>query len=263
MPRVAAETSTGAWDRLRIYRDRYDIEDRLEPVTRLEESMKRRGGRLTALQRRWVALQSQLDEVRSEIEAVESELEGSKRAGALLIDEILEAVANEYGQRWSPVPIRGFRVWRIEDSVVKGSQVDWPEPTMESRCLRAVPGEDIPHSVDRCGPPACGVYAVKRLDMFPADLTGGEIHRSVVGVVALTGKVVEHTDGYRAQRAEAVAVAINHEGRHWLVDEPELIRELFEDPETAILAHGTRRTSDPGRQHAFLADAIDKETKWT
>jgi hypothetical protein len=262
MPPVAAETTADAWDRLRIYRDRYEIGDRLEPVTSLERSMTRRRDRLTALQRRWTTLDSQLDELRSEIEAVESELEGSKRAGALLIDEILEAVANEHGQRWSPVPVRGFRVWRIEDAIVKGSQVDWPGPTMESRCLRSVPGEDIPHSVDRCGPPACGVYAVKRLDMFPADLTGGGIHRSVVGLVALTGKVVEHTDGYRGQRAEAVALAVNHVGRHWLVDEPDKIRELFEDPETAIRAHGSKRDLDPQRQHAFLGHAIEQETQW-
>lgn len=250
------------WQRLEIYRQRYSIEDRLDVIASLEKSLYRRTRRSSALARRLAELEDQISEVRSELTAVESEIEKSEATGALLIEEILDQVQIDMGEAWSPTPVIGFRVWRIEDNRVMGNQLPWLTPTMGSRCLREIPGEDLPHSVERCGPPACGVYAVKNLDMFPSDVADGDIRRSVVGVVAMSGKVIEHEEGYRARSATAVAVAAN-DGRHRLLTtDPRLIEELFEDPERTLADPPSVRGPDTKQTREFLESVTTKEDQW-
>lgn len=251
------------WDRLDTYRQRYRIDDRLAPLDSLEKSLNRRRLRAAALKRRLEELEILLVEVRGELRAVQSEIEGSRRTGALLIEEILDRVQIEMGEAWSPRPVMGYRVWRIEDNRVLGNQVHWASPTMVSACLRGNPGDDLPHSVDRCGPPACGIYAVKDLDMFPASLAGGAIHNSVVGVVAMFGKVVEHEEGYRSQRATAVAVSAN-DGRHQLMTtDPDLIEDLFDDPAAALGEAEPLATPGENPTRPFLETALTEEEQWT
>lgn len=251
------------WQRLEVYRQRYTIEHRLAPIVSLEKSLSRREMKSAALARRLDQLEGQIGQVRSELAAVEAEIEGSRQAGALLIEEILDQVQIELGETWSPSPMRGFRVWRIDDGRVMGNQVPWDSPTLTSRCLRELPGDDLPHPVDRCGPPACGIYAVKHLDMFPPGVAGGVIHNSVVGVVAMQGKVVEHEDGYRAQKATAIALSANDGRRRLLTADPGEIETLFSDPAGALShAEPMRSTADsPTRE--FLESVQAKENPWT
>ena len=173
------------WKRLDVYRQRYRIDDRLTQLTSLEQSMRRRRVRSAALTRRLEDLEKMVTEVHDELSAISAEIEGTRRAGALLIEEVLDQVQAEMGEAWSPGPIHGYRVWRIEDNAIMGNQVHWESPTLESRCLREIPGDDLPHAIDRCGPPACGIYAVKDLGMFPPEVAKGAIHHSVVGVVVM------------------------------------------------------------------------------
>lgn len=261
MLRVGAETDQ--WERLEIYRQRYSIQDRLAPVISLEKSIGRRRMRAASLTRRLDELLDQIGEVRAELAAIEIEIDRSRQAGALLIEEILDQVQVEMGEAWSPDPIRGFRVWRIEDDRVMGNQVHWDSPTLESECLREIPGEDLPHAMDRCGPPACGIYTVKDLDMFPTDVARGMVHNSVVGVVAMYGKVVEHSDGYRSQKATAVAISAN-DGRHrFISNDSNDIQDFFLDPVT-VLSNAKPLTyveSDPTRE--FLETVWRKEKEWT
>ncbi len=251
------------WDRLGRYRQRYEIEDRLDPVISLQRSIERRKGRLAALIRRRDELESEISNVEAELRAVSQEIEGSAAAGALLISEILDRVLEEQGETWSPTAVRGFRVWRIVDDRVLGSQVHWPAPTLTSTCLREIPGEDLPHATSRCGPPACGIYAVKELDLFPADVAGGLIDRSVVGVVGLRGKVVEHTGGYRGQHAEVVALAARFGTRRLLTVEKGVIEALFTDPVTTITTLGSEGPPDPEGTRSFLEACRDEELRWT
>ncbi|MFP3881380.1 MAG: hypothetical protein ACLFRT_13375 [Actinomycetota bacterium] len=255
--------SVDQWQRLEVYRQRYPIEDRLDTITSLEKSLNRRRMRSAALARRLADLEKQLVEVRTELAAVESEIDKSKSAGALLLEEILDQVQRDMGEAWSPTPVTGFRVWRIEDNRVKGNQLPWPTPTMASRCLRDIPGEDLPHPVDRCGPPACGVYAVKGLDMFPADVANGEIRRSVVGLVAMSGKVVEHDEGYRASSATAIAIAANDGARRLLTTNPDEIERLFENPERVLAAASPMEGPEGNETREFLESLRTKEDKWT
>jgi len=255
--------SVDQWQRLEVYRQRYSIEDRLDPITSLEKSLNRRRMRSAALARRLADLEKQTVDVRTELAAVESEIDKSKAAGALLLEEILDQVQRDMGEAWSPTPVTGFRVWRIEDNRVKGNQLPWLSPTMATRCLRDIPGEDLPHPVDRCGPPACGVYAVKDLDMFPSDVANGEIRRSIVGLVAMSGKVIEHDEGYRAYSATAIAVAANDGVRRLLTTNPDKVERLFDDPERVLAEAPSMGGPNSNETREFLESLRTKEDTWT
>jgi hypothetical protein len=263
---MARETSESTvlrqWERLETYRERYRIDDRLEAVLSLQRSMNRRRLRAAALTRRLDELLAQLRDVRSEIRAIDAEIEGSAMTGALLIEQLIDEIRTDMGEAWSPSAVRGFRVWRISDGRVLGNQVHWPTPRLTSTCLREVPGDDIPHAAWRCGPPACGIYAVKTLDMFPGDVAGCLMDRSIVGVVALSGKVVEHESGYRGQHGTVVALSARQGTNRLLSDDREEIEAIFDDPVTAIARLGVPTAPDPRDVRRFLESNRAKEKPW-
>jgi hypothetical protein len=245
---------------LQVYRQRYPIDHLLEQIESLEQSIARREGRHHAIRRRLAEIEKQLAETRSELHAVADEIAGSRATGALLIEDILDRVRQEHDERWSPAPLRGFRVWRVDSGAIWGNQVPWPEPRLASRCLRSIPGEDIPHSSGLCGPPACGIYAVKDLDMFPASVARCEMRDTAVGVVALAGKVVEHELGYRAQRASVVALAIHHRGHRVVTNELSEIETLFRAPTDAITRLEDKVITSPDEARAFLEMSQEEDT---
>lgn len=261
MHRVGVEVDQ--WKRLQIYRQRYRIDELLTPISSLERSLTRRRMKATALARRLDELEELISEAQTELNAVESEIERGRQMGSLLIEEILDRVQGEMGEAWSPIPIRGYRVWRIEDRRVMGNQVHWPTPTLASECLRENPGDDLPHAVDRCGPPACGIYAVKDVDIFPPGVAGGTIHNSVVGIVAMCGKVVEHEEGFRSQKATAVAVSANDGRRHLMTTDPGEIEALFADPKATMAHADPLPPCDQNPTREFLESVRAKEEQWT
>ena len=148
-------------------------------------------------------------------------------------------------------PILAFRAWGISGGRLRGARVAWPVPTVEARCLD--PGRlaeadagDVPHTDATCGPSPCGIYATKTA---AAALVALEHDGPVaLGVVALSGKVVEHEHGYRAAAATAVAVLVVSHGEAMRFDGVE-VDELFLAPAAAIAAARSRarRLPDPGR----------------
>lgn len=260
--RVDGERPSDAWDQLQTYRQRYPIDHLLEQVDSLERSIKRRQARHHAIRRRMDDLEKQLTQTKAEFDAVTGEIAGSRAAGALLIEDILDRVRQENDERWSPTPPRGFRVWRVESGAMWGNQVTWPEPSLVGRCLRSIPGDDVPHAMRLCGPPACGIYAVKSLDTFPADVAGCEFRDMAVGVVALAGKVIEHELGYRAQRASVVSLAIHHGGRRVVTKRASEIEALFHAPTDAIARLESSSFSSPNEARAIL-ESSQKEDIWT
>ncbi|HEU4319006.1 MAG TPA: hypothetical protein VFS66_02890 [Acidimicrobiia bacterium] len=251
------------WLRLATYRQRYQIEDRLGTIHSLEKSLARRQSRRSALSRRIAELEQALDEALREMKAVDAEIAGGRVAGALLIAQVLDQVIEEMGEAWSPAPVRGFRVWRIADNKVKGNQVHWPTRTLSSVCLRQLPGEDLPHPMSRCGPPACGIYAVKDLDKFPRDVGDGMMDRSMLGVVGLTGKVIEHSDGYRGQHGTVMAMSVNHWNRWLMTCDARLIEEFFNNPRDVMFDAGDKTKPDPTEVRPFLEAKRDEERSWT
>lgn len=202
-------------------------------------------------------------EARDELDAIDNEIEGVRQVGSLFIEELLDEIQSEMEEAWSPTPVHGFRVWRIEDNKIMGNRVHWASTTLESCCLRDIPGEDLPHPVEVCGPPACGIYAVKDLEFFPPEVARGDIHESVVGVVAMYGKVIEHENGYRARKATAVAVSANDGRRRLLTDDVGVIDELFANPERAMVENGRLLDDSTDTTTDFLKSIRAKEELWT
>jgi hypothetical protein len=259
---MAPTAESDHWQRLEIYRQRYDIEGLIEGLPDLAISLQRRQMRRDALTRRRIDLEEQLAQVGAEVAAIDRELEGTRATWDLLVDEMIDRVRETHREGWSPQPVRGYRVWSIADNKVKGNQVQWESPSLSAVCLRGRPGEDIPHSMARCGPPACGIYAVKDLGMFPSDVAAGMINHAVVGVVGFTGKVVEHTSGYRGRHATAIAVSALSDGVRLTTADPGRIAGLFEDPAAALGLWG-RHDVDGDSTRDFLESIRAKERQWT
>ncbi|MGD2061684.1 MAG: hypothetical protein PVF87_12505 [Acidimicrobiia bacterium] len=246
------------WKRLQTYRQRYQIEDRLGALVDLEKSLNRRRIRSAALSRRLTELLEMVEDVRGELATIESEISGSRDTGALLIEQIIEEVRREMGEAWSPTPVKGLRMWRLEGNKVMGAQVHWPSPTLVGECFRDIPGGDVPHPASRCGPPACGIYAVKDVDMFGHPLSTKD---SVVGVVAMTGKVVEHERGYRASAATVIAVVADDGRSRLATTDPEVIEALFDDPSTTLAEAGAGNLDNIDTK-GFLEPIYAMEEQW-
>jgi len=138
---------------------------------------------------------------------------------------------------WSPRPVLGFRMWEMRGRL-HGAWRSWDRPFREARCVSGCAERDdgaVPHTDGRCGDPPCGIYAFKE----PAQLLAAfglpeGSRRSVYGLVALSGKVVEHERGYRGQRATVVAAAVAGRGLLVRVEGLERLQSLFRAPEEAV-----------------------------
>lgn len=144
---------------------------------------------------------------------------------------------------WSPTPLLGFRAWEVR-GLMQGAKRAWTTPTYEAGCVRRgkeTNDGNVPHTDGSCGRPPCGIYATKEPDMLLREFWG---HRMAYGLVELTGKVVEHDHGYRAQRATAVFVAVVIGGRLMTAEGPGETAALFAQPETYL--EGQRDQSPQG-----------------
>jgi hypothetical protein len=128
---------------------------------------------------------------------------------------------------WSPRPVLGFRQWTLEADGLRGAYgAWWTRPEARGACMV---GPGVPHTDVRCG--ECGIYAYS--SMGALRLPEGR-ETAVVGLVELSGRVVEHEHGYRAERAEVMAVAACL-GDHVVISaDRRWIAELFRRPAVAL-----------------------------
>jgi hypothetical protein len=137
---------------------------------------------------------------------------------------------------WTPALVVGFRMWDLRGSLW-GAVKPWDRPEHEARCLsgRGSSAADVPHTDGRCGHPPCGLYCFKEPEQLIGAFglpTGSRL--AVVGLVALSGKVVEHERGYRAQKARVLAAAAVGRGKLVRVEGDARLRSLFSRPEATI-----------------------------
>ncbi|MFH1329163.1 MAG: hypothetical protein ABIJ48_00675 [Actinomycetota bacterium] len=135
-------------------------------------------------------------------------------------DPARSAGGRSAGAFWSPAPILGFRMWRLTSLGVRGVVQVWEEPRLEARCPR---GPGAPHDAPCC---RCGIYAFKDAGALWGARPGAW-PGIIYGLVALSGKVIEHEHGYRAQRAEVPAVALMRDGALVCRSDPKWIARLF------------------------------------
>lgn len=141
---------------------------------------------------------------------------------------------------WSPEVVHGYRIWELRDNALRGAWTVWKEPTKKARCLgtHAPPPGPIPHDAADCKSPPCGIYALKRPEQLRRQLEsmrGPKPVTILIGLVALTGRVIEHEAGYRAGTATLVIgclVTYSAAEVAWVAEIPKSqIRALFEAPD--------------------------------
>ncbi len=118
----------------------------------------------------------------------------------------MPAVERRFGQAWSPTPVYGYRLWAWKDGQVHGVRERWTAPRLQATCEGNGSRIEVPHSDGRCGRLGCGVYASKDAHALLTEFAPALRSGFIVGLVALTGKLVEHERGYRAEEAEVEAM---------------------------------------------------------
>ena len=227
-------------------RRRYGVLEQHPRLLRLEKATDRRSFRAKHLR-------EQIDELTSELRWLEDEIESFDKGRALLLGDLIDELRTKFREAWSPQPILGYRYWIVREGAFLGFRQRWTEPTLEACCLTTLQPEEVPHTDGRCGPPACGIYAAKDCVRLLETMVTGRVmaETTAVGLVGLSGKVVEHHLGYRAARAEVLAIAVRQPDRDLLCTSDAIrLEELFGDPEvtdgwmaTAGYSQGASTTS--------------------
>lgn len=240
-------------ERLAQLEDRYGYRPPPE-VERLDRQIQRRSARIGILDEK-------LDELLDEMFRLETERIGLLSAMELLLaDELAEATVTA-DEAWSPWPIYGFRKWGVTTRGLVGAVEPWPTPTMEARCSKFPTNRDVPHTDERCAEPRCGIYAAKH----PAPLVERQTDESgwAVGLVALSGKVVEHEHGYRAQRAQTKSIVVHHEGRVLAAEEPRMVELAFAATVSVVALLGRPESEWPTERTITTLRAAERRLTWT
>lgn len=223
--------------------------------------------RLTLKQHRNLARQEAIEEelgrLTEELRRLRTENERIELTRQLRIDELAESLRTAMGETWSPTAVTGYRLWVIDDGIVRGATGHiWAWTSMDASCKAADPDDDIPHTNRMCSRigHGCGIYAALTVDSVapetPTDWVMGTVH--------LSGKVVEHESGYRAARAEVSGVVARAGDRTLVTDEPRLLAALFADPVTTVATHGEPGPAPDKNQVSQALSSLGKETdQWT
>lgn len=242
---------------LQALRERYGrLPVDISVAERLDTRMERNRHRITHLQNQIAALQT-------EVQQIERELDGYLAGVEALLSDAADQVRRLEKEGWSPVPILGYRMWNVVDGAVTGVVQPWKSRTKLARCLNGVDGEDIPHSHGRCGPPPCGVYATKEPETIYRQMPR---HADwAIGLVELSGKVVEHSQGYRAQRATLAAMWLVVGDRAAAVEGARALEAALADPVGATHGGTSRRADATEYAHAcrYLAGVRGGRIAWT
>jgi hypothetical protein len=139
------------------------------------------------------------------------------------------------------------------------------EPHQTARCLKTGTDPDlpVPHDAAVCSHPPCGIYAFADPARIRHELTWFAPPPVILllGLTELTGRVIQHARGYRAERAKVVGAAVlsaDRDGaRSALVEGSTELYLLFGSPADSLARHlGGRRPTDEALTDAlqWLAD---------
>lgn len=234
-------------DELRILQLRYGGNDLGTPLTRLRMKQNRNLARREAIE-------SQIAELAEESDRLTEEHRRMSLLERELVGEIADQIRERRGEGWSPTPVVGYRIWEIvDDGLVGATGFRWERPAMEATCARARSHDDLPHTDHTCSTVGhgCGIYAAYHPSLLPS-LRAAE---AAVGVIQMSGKVVEHEHGYRAAHARVAGVVAHAGGRLLVTSSHDIITALFADPRPTLERHGR-----PGReflQKSELREALE------
>jgi len=236
-------------------RNRYgEVEPRPE-VAGIELAMNRRRFRIQHLH-------SQLAEIQEQLRWLESELEGYDKGMELVLLDAIEQLRRGHEEAWSPFPVLGYRMWLVDEHGFCGVKRVWASSTMNARCLTTGEDDEVPHTDGRCGNPACGIYATKSV----RHLLGERLPRTddtiAVGLVGMSGKVVEHRRGYRAQRTTVLALVLLGEVSVG-IDDPAEIESLFANSLHRHSSRGDPIKGDPIERTVEYLEERARRLTWT
>jgi len=247
---------------------------RSAPVPRTQEDrfrklISQRSTRLASLLYQMEHARSEAERIETEANTLMDEISGYEKGLRALLGGVLQQADDWAAPHWSPIPIHGYRMWVRREGRLHGARTAWDGPSMEARCLggshpvQTVTG--VPHTGGECGSPPCGIYAMSDLDGM---LTGLALPGRVLGLVALSGKVVEHEHGYRAGAARVVAMAMLVDGTLRLGSGPAWVADLFGGvhPDAAMgsaISIPIRPRSDAAVRGFFQTERARYLEQWT
>ena len=243
-----------------------------EEARRLEEALITRRMAAASLQFRLEAARRTVDDLAGQMRAVDDEIAGLERGLWAVLNRALEEVAGWAEPTWSPIPVLGYRLWGIGSNGLQGAtRFSWDRPSLTAICGGSTVADDgdVPHTDGRCGKPPCGIYALKdaaTVLRFGLPRKPGNVP-TVMGLVALSGKVVEHDAGYRGQHAAVVAAALLNPGRMLASADPEWLERLFATPSVVAVEPNPGWVSGRGVYEdliGFFEECASKEAqRWT
>jgi hypothetical protein len=218
--------------------------------------------RLRAVRGRLRHVEEQIAELTAERIRLRQEAAGYEKGLTLAIGSELDRLRRRHGEAWSPTPIRAYRMWSLSDGGLRGARTQWLSPWLAAVCARGNGSLEVPHTDGRCGRPPCGIYTAKHPDLLLQGI--GSPGSGAMGLVELTGKVVEHGRGYRAARARVVALGLIGGGRWLTTDAPDVVFAAFDDPVHALARWGRRHQSVAAAWAGITEYLVAREeTPWT
>ena len=242
---------------VRRYQDRYGELTGMIDVAKANSAMAARQRRLDALAAEQERIQRQMESMTSEVRRIERWVE-------FCLEDVIARARQDHAEGWSPTPVLGFRLWAVADDGLYGVKMAWSGRTLTATCLSKAGEAEIPHTDGRCGRLGCGVYAAKTVDPLYTEFDVSGIGDVALGLVAMTGKVVEHDEGYRSAAATVVALGASMGSHLLLTSDPARIDELFADP--TIIRREPEVDTEKQRlveMEAFVIAEAGRATPWT
>lgn len=258
MSDISVHRLNSEWERLRL---KYRIAGSPPGLDRLLLTSRRKQARLRDLKARLATLQADVD-------ALDVEVAGLDKTIRFFLSDVIRQIEAEHGPSWSPVPMLGFRVWEMKNGGFHGYRVRWDHRSLSAICAGGANNEDVPHTDGQCADPPCGIYAAKDVDRLISAHADADIGSMAIGLVAMAGKVVEHEQGWRAERVTVLALTFARGGRIFATDDPEEIEILFQGIGLSDEWHptGESGTSVNGRieemMAAYMKEQERKQTGW-
>ena len=242
---------------VRRYQDRYGELAGMIDVAKANSAM-------AARQRRLDALAAEHDRIERQMSSMTAEVRRIERWVEFCLEDVITRAKQDHAEGWSPTPVLGYRLWAVGEDGLYGVKMVWDSRTITATCLSNRGNTEIPHSDGRCGRLGCGVYAAKSVDPLYTEFDLSGIGNLALGLVAMTGKVVEHDDGYRAAAATVVAIGASLGTHLMLTSDPLRIDQLLADP--TVIREGREVEAEAQRlveMEAFVIKEARRATPWT
>jgi len=236
---------------VRLYQSRYGDLAGMIDLAKANSAM-------TSRQYRLDKLATEHERIKSEMASLEAEVERIERWVEFCLEDVIARAKADHAEAWSPTPVLGYRLWAVGDDGLHGVKMVWPGRSLTATCLSRGGEQEIPHTDGRCGRLGCGVYAAKTVDPLYTEFDVSSINDVALGLIALTGKVVEHDDGYRGAEATVIALGASFRSHLLLTSDPETLDAVFEDP-TLILEE--RKVETEGQRLLEMEMYVEKEAR--